>query len=180
MKRLIPMPAFSAQPKSWMPRFPLCETKAILPAGGVVGDPMAKRLLLGQAMPMQFGPITRMSNSAACSIRSCCSFSPSAPVSLKLAEMITAFFTFFSPQSRMTAGTAGAGTATRTRSISSSRSRIDLWAGWPSTIDALWLIRWMRPPKPLVIRLRGRMKPHLPGMLDAPITATDRGLNRVS
>ena len=79
------------------------------------------------------------------------------------------------PTSSSAAGTNFAGIAKTATSTSPGTSVDDRYALRPRMSSAFGLTGWISPGKPPSMRLRITELPILPGSLEAPITATERG-----
>ena len=101
---------------------PLWEMTARPPGSGPVGVGMASKKAWAETMPMVLGPMKRMPCSRAVAAISSSSFAPSAPISRKPDEMMTAAVIPFAPQSLNPSGMSWAGTANTARSTSAGMS----------------------------------------------------------
>jgi hypothetical protein len=121
-----------------MPRAPLCDSIATLPAGGQVGAKVASSRTAGSVLstPMQLGPTMRMPEPRTSSHSRRSASRPAGPVSAKPAEMTTTARTSARAQSATTPATAGAGTAITARSTGSSMAPTVGWAGSPAMVSA--------------------------------------------
>ena len=91
----------------------------MLPGRAMAPAKVAFRPVIGFITPRQFGPMTRIRPRRACSRTRRSSSIPSAPVSLKPAEMMIAPRTPASTHSAIRSGTAGAGVTMTARSTRS-------------------------------------------------------------
>src|SRR5215210_7377302 len=170
-------PTFSLMLQSRMAvhRAPLWLRKATLRGRAIFPAKVALRPLTGLITPRQLGPTMRILPRLASS-RTCCSSSaPTSPASLKPAEMTMAPSTPASAHSRMIPGTVGAGETMTARSTCSGTSRTLGYAFIPRTLDRFGLTGKTVPPNGLPIRLRITVRPTLPALSVAPITASVSG-----
>ena len=108
------------------------------------------------------------------------SSAPCGPISLKPAEMTMAPFTPAAAQSRMTPGIAGAGVMITARSTSAGTALTLGYALIPSTLGRLRFTGKTVPPKGVLMRFHRIVRPTLPGVSVAPITATFSGEKNTS
>ena len=156
---------------------PTLPARAIMLAAKVAFRPakVAFRPAKGRITPRQFGPISRIRPRRACSSTCRSSSAPAVPVSLKPAEMTIAPRTPASTHSPIRSGTVGARVAMTARSTGSGTADSFGYALIPSTLGRFRLIGKTVPPNGLLIRFQRTMRPTLPGLSVAPITATVRG-----
>jgi hypothetical protein len=88
---------------------PLCPMNETRPFFAMPAAKVALSPEMGFMTPRQLGPMTRMPKRRACSATASSSAAPSAPISLKPAEMTTVVGTPASPHSAMMPGIEGAG-----------------------------------------------------------------------
>ena len=141
---------------------------------------MALRPLVGLMTPRQFGPTMRMPPRRASANTRASSSAPAGPVSRKPAEMISAAGTPASTHCRMISGTVAAGVTTTARSTGPGTSPTAGYDLRPSTVSRRGLTGWTAPPNEVATRFARTVRPTLPGVSVAPMTATDRGLKNGS
>ncbi len=120
-----------------------------------------------------FGPSSRTPCRSA--IATISAWSSCSPVSANPDGMRTALGIPLRPTSSSAEATNLAGIAKTATSTSPGTSVTLLYALRPTMSSALGFTGWISPAKPPSTRLRITELPILPGSLDAPITATDRG-----
>ena len=141
---------------------------------------VAFRPVIGLMTPRLSGPMTRIRPRRACSTIRRSSAAPSAPISLNPAEMMTTARTPASTHSPIRSGTIGAGVATMARSIGSGTAPMRGWVLIPSTLRRFGLTGKTVPPNGLLIRFRTSVRPMLPVLSVAPMTAMFWGAKNAS
>ena len=161
-------------------RAPLWLRKATSPLWAIAPAKVALRPVGGHMMPRQLGPTMRIRAARAIPRISCSSRAPSMPVSLKPAEMMMAPRMPAAAHSRITPGTTFAGVMTTARSIRSGTAATLGYALTPRTLARFALTGKTVPPKGFVNRFQSTVRPTLPGVSLAPMTATLRGAKNTS
>jgi hypothetical protein len=150
-----PSPMSDAYCITASPSAPLCDRNPTRPGGGyrVENVPFSRTSDAVFTIPMQFGPMIRIPYERARSTSSTCRAVPSPPTSLKPDEITTSPRTPFSPHSRVTSSTSGAGTTMNASSTSFGTSTIDGYAGTPCTTSAFGLTGNTGPLNRVISRL---------------------------
>ena len=150
---------------------------AMRPAGGGSGANVASRRTAGSvfAMPMQFGPTSRMPAARHVRTSASCRARPSSPTSAKPAEMTTSARTPLRPHASAAATTRSAGTTSTARSTGPGTSSTLRYASTLCTTGAFGLTGATAPSKPPRSRLWNTSALIAPRRRDAPMTATARG-----
>src|SRR5208337_1724773 len=177
-KALKPTLARKLQSSTAAPRAPLWLRKAILPGRAMALATVALRPVIGLITPRLFGPRTRIRPRHASSMIRRSSAAPSTPLSLNPAEVTMAAWTPASTHSPIRSGTIVAGVATMARSIGSGTSPMRGWALIPRTLGRFGLTGKTVPPNGLLIRFHTRVRPMLPALSDAPMTAMLWGVKK--
>src|SRR3989344_2191817 len=177
---------------------PDCEKNAILPLGGIPFANDALSIEFVSISPRQFGPRSLMPSPFAFKAISFSSLAPSAPVSLKPADMIMTALIFFLAQSSSTGGINFGGITTIARSISEFMPSKDGKVLSPRISEAFGFTANILPGNPrllppiepfegrpartslLLIRFARMLLPVFPSSREAPMTATDLGLKKES
>jgi len=126
-------------------------------------------------IPRQLGPRKRIEYLAAIAFILSSSCLPIDPVSLKPAEIMTACFTPFLPNSSSISATRLVGTTSIASSGTYGSSLIFWYALRPRTIFSLGCIGITSPEKPLFNRFRHWIVPIFERLLLAPVMAMDSG-----
>src|SRR3989338_273287 len=159
---------------------PDCEKNAILPLGGIPFANDALSIEFVSISPRQFGPRSLMPSPFAFKAISFSSLAPSAPVSLKPADMIMTALIFFLAQSSSTGGINFGGITTIARSIAESIFPRDGNVLSPRISEAFGFTANILPGNLSLIMFARMLWPVFPSSLDAPMTATDLGLKKES
>src|SRR3990170_2910840 len=156
------------------------EKNAIRPFGGIPFANDALRFEFVSISPRQFGPRSLMPRFLAFDRTSFSSLAPSAPVSLKPADIMIAPFIPFLAQSSSTGGINFGGITIIARSIVPSIFSRDGNVLSPRISGALGFTGNILPGKLWVIRFARMLWPVFPSSREAPMTATDLGLKKLS
>ena len=149
----------------------------MFPFGGIICENDPFNGVCESVIPKLFGPIMFIPYSSPKAVSSASNLAPSSPTSLKPAVITTMFSTPFSPQSLTVGFTNGEGIVIIAKSTFPGMSFIFAYAFLPRISPPFGFTGYISPSKPSFMRLSTMMYPTFPGVLDAPITATDSGLN---
>ena len=150
---------------------------AIFPSGGIICENEPFKGVCESVIPRLFGPIMLIPYFSPNAVNSASNLAPSSPTSLNPAVITTMFSTPASPQSFTVSLTKTDGMVIIAKSTFSGMSLILAYACLPRISPPLGLTGYILPSKPSLIRLSTIIYPTLPGVFEAPITATDSGLN---
>ncbi len=156
---------------------PLCEMNAMFPFGGIICENDPFNGVCESVIPKLFGPIILMLYFSPSEVNSSSNLIPSPPISLKPAVITTIFSTPTSPHSFTVSLTKTDGIVIIAKSTFSGMSFIFAYACLPKISPPLGFIGYIFPSNPSFIKLSTMMYPTFPGLFEAPITATDSGLN---
>jgi hypothetical protein len=142
-----PTPSLPAASMIAIPSPPLCDKKPDLPGIALGGANVALRRTSAAVLstPRQLGPTNRIPASRHTPTSSRCRRAPSAPISLKPAEMTSSARTPTEPHSRATGTTCSAGTTTTARSTGPGIWVTERYAGRDWTTSARLLTAYTRP-----------------------------------
>ena len=181
MKCEKPIDRLLAQSSIAVASAPDCVTKASVPGSALPGAKLALRLAPGTSRPMQLAPRMRSRCGRAASSMACSSDEPSlarpcfSPALSTMAARVP-----LRPSSPTRSGTVAAGVQITARSGVPGSDSTSGQARSPSTVPLRRSTSHTGPLKPAERRLRHTTMPRLPGRSEIPMTATDRGANRVS
>ena len=149
----------------------------MFPFGGIICENDPFKGVCESVIPKLFGPIMLIPYFSPSSVNSASNLAPSSPTSLKPAVITTMFSTPTSPQSRTVSLTKTDGIVIIAKSTFSGISFILAYACFPKISPPLGFTGYIFPSNPSLIKLSTMMYPTFPGVFEAPITATDSGLN---
>ncbi len=153
---------------------PDCDRKARSPASGGLCEKLALRPMPGTIRPRQLGPW----------MRSRCGRAASSMARFRSsripAVMTTAARVPLAPSSAISAGMVAGGVTSTARSGAAGSDATEGWQACPSMAPYFGLTSQTGPANPPPSRFRAVMSPTLPGLVLAPISATDRGRSRKS
>ena len=150
---------------------------AMFPVGGIICENDPFNGVWESVIPKLFGPIIFMPYFSPRAVNSASNLAPSSPTSLKPAVITTMFSTPTSPHSSTAVFTNTEGIVIIAKSTFPGTSLIFAYACFPKISPPFGFIGYISPSNPSLIRLSTIMYPTFPGVLEAPITATDSGLN---